>query len=196
MCTSIQLAQYKYGFDKWNVWEEEPLLPGDGKENQKPIDSTPKNYEDNTKANEENRMILPGDPVETDTNIGNITIEQLPQPPINIDDNNDDITHDIVEFQYDFETNELAEIKTTSTVTTTQQKQVSMISDELSNDCDDFSKKKKSLLFDGKYFKLISNDDKGIHATCVTCKKPYRGQKNVTSNFVSHLKVFFSLSIF
>lgn len=50
-------------------------------------------------------------------------------------------------------------------------------------------KGKNNLLFSGKYFNLISCEDNITRAKCTTCNKTLRASKNITSNFITHLKV-------
>lgn len=45
------------------------------------------------------------------------------------------------------------------------------------------------LLLSGKYFKLESKENGVTKAICMTCNVTYSASKNVTSNFVTHLKV-------
>lgn len=48
---------------------------------------------------------------------------------------------------------------------------------------------RKSFLLAGKYFSIISEDDKVVKAKCLTCEGIYSANKNTTSNFIKHLKV-------
>lgn len=48
---------------------------------------------------------------------------------------------------------------------------------------------KNNVLFNGKYFTVISRTDKKIEAKCSHCKKVYKGYGTSSSNFINHLKI-------
>lgn len=47
---------------------------------------------------------------------------------------------------------------------------------------------RSNMLFNNKYFSVISKSDKGIHAKCCRCQNILKGYGSSTSNFISHLK--------
>lgn len=46
-----------------------------------------------------------------------------------------------------------------------------------------------SLLFNNKYFSMISKSNKGIYAKCCRCKHILKGFGSSSSNFITHLKI-------
>lgn len=48
---------------------------------------------------------------------------------------------------------------------------------------------KSDILFNGKYFIMLSKSDKGIEAKCCHCRKIKKGYGTSTSNFLSHLRI-------
>lgn len=58
--------------------------------------------------------------------------------------------------------------------------------------------KRVPLLFSGKYFQILNQENGFTKACCTVCENVYSARTNVTSNFVTHLKVFligFNLNI-
>lgn len=47
---------------------------------------------------------------------------------------------------------------------------------------------RRSMLFNNKYFSMMSKSDKGIHAKCCRCESILKGYGSSTSNFITHLK--------
>lgn len=47
----------------------------------------------------------------------------------------------------------------------------------------------KNILFNRKYFIMLSKTNKGIEAKCCSCAKHLKGYGSSTSNFLNHLKV-------
>lgn len=51
------------------------------------------------------------------------------------------------------------------------------------------SEAKNPNILDGKFFKVIAEEDKHVKAICQSCQKTISGSRSATSNFRTHLKV-------
>lgn len=164
------MSQYQFGFDKWDVTEETPSL-----NNNNPNEEI---YKNSTSVIEidppsQTTLIHAGSSKSTNPSNNPTSDDQFETLHIEMEDTE----NELVEYS-EISINSSGNVQPNTTVINSSENQLN-------------GSKKLPIILSGKYFKLNSSDEKSYHATCSICKKTYRGLKNVSSNFTSHLKVCF-----
>lgn len=65
----------------------------------------------------------------------------------------------------------------------------SMVHNPLAQSTTEVDKFKNNYLFDGTFYKVISNIDNKLAVQCQLCNKTIHGNINYTGNFLNHIKV-------